>query len=206
MTFTKLICANILGATIFRCNMRLPVLASVLLMAFSTTPLLAAECSSLLDHEVRTLGDSNVVKLCDKYQGKVIMVVNTASKCAYTNQYESLEDLYTRYKDRGLVVLGFPSNDFGNQEPGTEQQIRTFCSVTYGVDFPMFAKTGVVKRNAHPFYADLAEASGTYPRWNFHKYLISAEGKLVASYQSAVDPLDDAVISEVENQLRSVRF
>ena len=162
----------------------------------------AGECSTLLDFEVRSLNDKDVVNLCDAYQGKVILVVNTASKCAYTDQYDSLEKLYERYKDDGFVVLGFPSNDFGQQEPGNEYQIKNFCRMTYGIRFPMFAKTRVSERNADPLFSELARAAGTYPRWNFHKYLIARDGRLVASYQSSVDPLDKEVISEVKNQIK----
>ena len=162
----------------------------------------AAECSSLLDFELRLLNDKSVVHLCEAYQGKVILVVNTASKCAYTDQYESLEKLYDRYRDDGLVVLGFPSNDFGQQEPGNEYQIKTFCRTTYGVRFPMFAKTRVAEGRADPFYEELAGAAGTYPRWNFHKYLIDRNGVLVASYPSSIDPMDETVVREIENRIR----
>ncbi len=160
------------------------------------------ECSALLDFDVRTLNENTVVNLCETYQGKVILVVNTASKCAYTDQYESLEKLYEQYKDKGFVVLGFPSNDFGQQEPGNEYQIKDFCRMTYGIKFPMFAKTRVSERYADPFYSELARASGTYPRWNFHKYLIGRDGQFVADYQSAIDPLDKRVIGEINRQIK----
>jgi len=162
----------------------------------------AKQCSPLLDFDVRTLNDKTVINLCEAYQGKVIMIVNTASRCAYTDQYDSLEKLYQKYQDDGLVVLGFPSNDFGQQEPGNEYQIKTFCRTTYGVQFPMFAKTRVSERYADPLYRELAAAAGTYPRWNFHKYLIDREGKLVASYRSGIDPLDESVVNEVRRQIR----
>ncbi len=190
-----------------RYTFRSIVLSVVFLAAlFDSTQLLAKECSPLLDFNVRTLNNNKQVNLCDEYQGKVILVVNTASKCAYTSQYDSLEKLYKQYQERGLVVLGFPSNDFGNQEPGTEKQIKDFCSVTYGVKFPMFSKTRVAYRNADPFYRKLAETSGTFPRWNFHKYLIDIEGKLVKNYQSATDPLDPRVIDDIESELKRVKF
>lgn len=162
----------------------------------------ARECSPLLDFDVRSLNNKAEVNLCEAYQGKVIMIVNTASRCAYTDQYESLEKLYQQYKDEGLVVLGFPSNDFGQQEPGNEYQIKSFCRTTYGVQFPMFAKTRVSERYADPLYKRLASVAGTYPKWNFHKYLIDRNGQLVASYRSGIDPLDKSVIEEINKQVR----
>jgi glutathione peroxidase len=167
---------------------------------------IAKECSPLLDIDVRRLNDNSMVNLCEHYQGKVILIVNTASKCAYTDQYDSLETMYRQYRDKGLVILGFPSNDFGHQEPGSEQQIQSFCRLTYGVEFPMFAKTRVTERNADELYQRLAKASGEYPRWNFHKYLLSVDGNLVSSYPSAIDPLDKRVVMQVEQELKRVKF
>jgi glutathione peroxidase len=141
-----------------------------------------------LDFEVRTLNDDRLVRLSEEYSGKVILIVNTASKCAFTGQYEGLEALYEKHKDDGLVVLGFPSNDFGNQEPGTEKQIQDFCRSTYGVRFPMFEKTRVTRKNADPLFRELGEVSGEYPKWNFHKYLIDRKGMLVGSYGSFTSP------------------
>ena len=173
----------------------------LLLATFISSEVVAKECSSLLDFDVRTLNEDTRVNLCEAYQGKVILVVNTASRCAYTDQYDSLEKLYRKYKEDGLVVLGFPSNDFGQQEPGSEKQIKSFCRMTYGVEFPMFSKTRVAKNNADPFYKQLAHISGTYPRWNFHKYLIDRNGLLVANYASAIDPLDETIIAEIKKQI-----
>ena len=177
------------------------------ILAFATLMLLggaatADNCSPLLDFDVRSLNEDTVVNLCEAYQGQVILVVNTASKCAYTDQYASLEQLYDKYREDGFVVLGFPSNDFGQQEPGNEYQIKSFCRTTYGVRFPMFAKTRVSERYADPFYQALARAAGTYPRWNFHKYLIDRKGELVASYQSAIDPLSDTVTSDINRVIK----
>lgn len=179
---------------------------ALIVTLISSAQLHASECSDLLDFDVRTLNNGKQVNLCAEYQGRVLLVVNTASRCAYTDQYDSLEKLYNRYRDRGLVVLGFPSNDFGNQEPGTEAQIKDFCSVTYGVDFPMFSKTRVNYRNADPFYKKLAEISGTYPQWNFHKYLIDSDGKLVADYMSAIDPFDPRIVTTIETELKRVKM
>ena len=175
------------------------MLALIYLFSFEAH---AKDCSELLDFNVRTLNDSHVVNLCEKYQGKVLLIVNTASKCAYTDQYSSLEKLYKDYKKEGLVVLGFPSNDFGGQEPGTEAEVKSFCRLTYGVEFPMFAKTNVAKHHADPLYKALAAASGTYPQWNFHKYLIGRNGQLVANYKSSIDPLSELVTTEIKKQAK----
>jgi glutathione peroxidase len=179
--------------------MRIFIVAVFLLLNFQ---LHAKECSALLDFNMRTLNDKEIVNLCEKYQGKVLLVVNTASRCAYTDQYDSLEKLYSQYRDDGLVVLGFPSNDFGNQEPGTEKEIQAFCRLTYAVDFPMFAKTRVTERYADPLYRKLGETSGVYPSWNFHKYLIGRDGELVANYRSNIDPLDNRLVKAIETELK----
>ncbi len=169
-----------------------------------TNPARAAElpCSDLLNFDRKPLADDEgVINLCDQYQGKVILVVNTASKCGYTYQYEGLEELYSRYKGQGLVVLGFPSNDFANQEPGDSKQIKTFCRLTYGVKFPMFEKTHVAYGTNDPLYRALAKHSGEYPRWNFHKYLINRQGQLVESYASRVEPLGGKLEGAVKELL-----
>lgn len=158
-------------------------------------------CSELLDVKVNTLAEGRPVHLCNEYQGKVVMVVNTASKCGFTHQYDGLEALYEQYRNRGFVVLGFPSNDFGQQEPGSEKQIQDFCRLTYGVKFPMFSKTGVTPANASELYRRLGQQAGEYPQWNFHKYLLDREGRLVKSFASRVDPKSAAVVSEVERLL-----
>ncbi len=164
---------------------------------------IAAEISKPvdLDVQVRTLNDNAEVNLGTEYSGKVILVVNTASKCAFTPQYEGLEKLYDEYRDQGLVVLGFPSNDFGHQEPGTEQEIKTFCRLTYGVRFPMFQKSNVTRKNADLLYQRLAAAAGEYPRWNFHKYLIDRAGNLVASFPSAVKPESPELLAKIQSLL-----
>jgi glutathione peroxidase len=123
-----------------------------------------------------------------QYQGKVVLVVNTASYCGFTRQYDGLEKLYANLRPKGLVVVGFPSNNFGNQEPGTEKEIADFCRLTYGVQFPMMAKTEVVGPAAHPFFQELAKTTGEKPQWNFHKYLIDRSGRKVASFSSRVEP------------------
>src|SRR6187455_1131632 len=136
-----------------------------------TTHMHAAECPPLLDAALPTLSDDKPESIC-QYQGKVLLVVNTASECGYTPQYEGLEKLYRRFKDKGLVVVGFPSNDFGAQEPGSNKEIAEFCRTTYGVQFPMFEKSSVAKGAANPLFVDLIAKTGTAPRWNFHKYVV----------------------------------
>lgn len=154
-----------------------------------------------LNIDMRTLNGNEVVNLGKAYQGKVMLIVNTASKCAFTGQYEGLEKLYRDYQDAGLVVLGFPSNDFGNQEPGSEKQIQDFCRLTYGVQFPMFEKTHVTRKNAGTLYSMLGKAAGEYPKWNFHKYLIDRQGRLVASYSSFASPDKGKLLKKIEELL-----
>jgi glutathione peroxidase len=129
--------------------------------------------------------------------------VNTASKCGNTPQYEGLEKLYDEYGEQGLVVLGFPSNDFMGQEPGTEEEIQEFCRLTYKVRFPMFEKVTVKEGKAHPFYDRLAADSGTYPTWNFHKYLIGRDGKLIAEFSPRTQPYDDKLLQQIKAALGS---
>ncbi len=156
---------------------------------------------TLLDHDFRMLASSEEVNLCEAYSGKVLLVVNTASKCGFTYQYEGLEKLHEEYNEEGLMVLGFPSNDFRGQEPGTEEEIQDFCRLTYGVKFPMFEKITVKKGNAHEFYNDLADSAGTYPKWNFHKYLIGRDGQLITDFGTRTKPYADEVISALEKAL-----
>jgi glutathione peroxidase len=162
----------------------------------------AAACeSTLLDQDFRKLAAEESVNLCDAYEGRVVLVVNTASKCGNTPQYDGLEKLYDEYGEAGLVVLGFPSNDFMGQEPGTEEQIEEFCRLTYGVEFPMFEKTTVKGDAAHPFFRQLADASGTYPTWNFHKYLIGRDGQLLAEFSPRTKPDDEKVVGAIRAAL-----
>jgi glutathione peroxidase len=156
---------------------------------------------SLLDQDFRRLASDEVVNLQAAYGGKVVLVVNTASRCGNTPQYEGLEKLYEQYGEQGLVVLGFPSNDFFGQEPGSEEEIQEFCRLTYGVRFPMFEKVSVKEGEAHPFYQQLAAAAGTYPTWNFHKYLIGRDGRLIAEFSPRTKPEDDKLVASIEDAL-----
>ena len=159
-------------------------------------------CPVTLNHQVRELNGEQDIDLCKQYLGKVVLIVNTASKCAFTDQYDGLEKLYAKYKDQGLVVLGFPSNDFGNQEPGDEQQVQEFCRLTYGVQFPMFAKSHVKKDNADPMHKTLGELTGTYPKWNFYKYLLDRDGNIAGVYSSLTSPDSSSLVSKIEQLLK----
>jgi glutathione peroxidase len=162
----------------------------------------AGACPPLLQQTVKTLLDEKPVSLCD-YGGKVLLVVNTASFCGFTPQYKGLEALHRRYKDKGLVVLGFPSNDFGSQEPGTAKEIKDFCESTYSVKFPMFSKTVVTGNAASPLYKALSQKGGGEPQWNFHKYLIDRKGEQVFSYGSRTAPEDSKLVAQIETLLRA---
>jgi len=161
----------------------------------------ALPCSGLLQHNFLRLQDEKPQSLC-QYQGKVVVVVNTASFCGFTPQYRGLEDLYAKYKDRGLVVLGFPSNDF-SQETGSNKEIADFCENTFGVKFPMFAKTSVSGKDANPLFRQLAAKTGTVPRWNFYKYVIARDGVSVVSFNSLAAPGSRQFVKEIEKQLAS---
>lgn len=159
-----------------------------------------AACPPLLNKTFPRLQDEKPQSLC-QYSGQVILVVNTASYCGFTKQYTGLEALYARYKDKGLVVLGFPSNDFGSQEPGSAKEIAEFCANTYGVKFPMFAKSHVVGSEANPLHAELRKATGTRPKWNFYKYLIGRNGQAIEAYSSMTSPDDRGLIEDIEKAL-----
>lgn len=165
-----------------------------------TTPP-AVSCPALLQHQFPRLQDDAPQNLC-QYAGKVVLVVNTASYCGFTKQYEGLEALYAKYEKRGLVVLGFPANDFGQQEPGDAKQIADLCYNTYGVKFPMLDKTVVVGPKRNAFYAQLFQATKAAPQWNFHKYLIARDGKTVSSFASDVEPGSKTLVTAIEAALQ----
>lgn len=166
---------------------------------------LAAAAGGLLDRSFRPLAGKEPFNLAQAYGGDVLLVVNTASKCGYTPQFEVLEAMHARYRTRGFAVLGFPSGDFKAQELEDEQQIQAFCTLTYGVKFPMFQKVHVVGGEATPLYQDLARAAGEAPKWNFHKYLVGRDGRLIASFGSKVTPDDPQVIAAIEKALQAPR-
>ncbi|WP_242104079.1 MULTISPECIES: glutathione peroxidase [unclassified Lysobacter] len=170
-------------------------------MSLAALPALAGE--ALLDHDFRPLAGKAPVNLRQTYAGNVLLVVNTASKCGFTPQFEGLEALHAKYGGKGFAVLGFPSGDFKSQEFEDEKQIQQFCTLTYGVKFPMFEKVHVVGKQATPLYRDLAEASGQEPQWNFHKYLIGRDGRLIAGYGSKTAPDDPALVAAIEAALQA---
>ena len=156
---------------------------------------------SLYDFSAQTL-DGQPAALRD-HQGKVVLIVNTASKCGFTGQYAGLQHLHESYHARGLTVIGVPSNDFGGQEPGTEAEIKAFCSAHFHVGFPMTTKTSVVGPNAHPFYRWAANELGTVarPRWNFHKYLVAPDGRLADWFSTVTGPSSSRMIGGIERVL-----
>jgi glutathione peroxidase len=156
-------------------------------------------CPALLQKSFLRLQDEKPQSLC-QYSGKVLVVVNTASFCGFTSQYQGLEALYAKYKDRGLVVLGFPSNDF-SQETGSNKDIADFCENTFGVKFPMFAKSTVTGKTANPLFKELTEQTGSRPRWNFHKYVVGRDGRAVTSFASNVNPQDPIFLKEIEQKV-----
>lgn len=159
----------------------------------------AGSCPAALNFRFPRLQDESPQNLC-QYAGKVVLVVNTASYCGFTPQYEGLEALYSKYRERGLVVLGFPSNDF-SQEPGSSKEISDFCYNTYGVKFPMLGKSHVRGGEANPMYLMLTKETGTAPKWNFYKYLIDRKGQVVGSYNSMVKPDDKQFVAKIEELL-----
>ncbi|MGH8784872.1 MAG: glutathione peroxidase [Cupriavidus necator] len=163
----------------------------------------AGACPASLNFTFPRLQDDAPQNLC-QYAGKVVLVVNTASYCGFTPHYEGLEALYAKYGARGLVVLGFPSNDF-SQEPGSQKEIADFCYNTYGVKFPMLGKSHVRGSDANPMYALLAKQTGTTPKWNFYKYLIGRDGQVVASYGSRTSPDDKELVAKIESLLGAQR-
>ena len=177
-----------------------PLQAQPTAVAVAPTPT-NASCPVLLQQNVLRLQDEKPQSLC-QFAGKVVVVVNTASFCGFTPQYEGLEALHAKYKDQGLVVLGFPSNDF-SQETGSNKQIADFCQNTFGVKFPMFTKTSVAGKDASPLFKQLSAKTGAAPKWNFYKYVIARNGQTVESFDSAVDPKSNAFVKTIERQLAS---
>ncbi|HEY0662636.1 MAG TPA: glutathione peroxidase [Lysobacter sp.] len=181
--------------------MRVKFLIAPILAAIALAAGLATASGGLLDHSFRPLAKKQPVNLGKTYAGDVLLVVNTASKCGFTPQFEALEALHRKYRGKGFAVLGFPSGDFKAQEFDDEGEIAKFCTLTYGVKFPMFEKVHVVGDDATPLYKQLATTSGEAPKWNFHKYLVGRDGQLIASYGSKIAPDDATVVAAIENAL-----
>ena len=162
-----------------------------------------ANTKSVHDFTLKSI-DGQEVKL-DAYKGKVALLVNVASRCGYTPQYEGLQALYSKYKDQGLVVLGFPANNFGSQEPGSNEEIKTFCSTKYKVTFPMFAKLSVKGDDIHPLYQFLTSTEAGFAgevQWNFGKFLVDKNGKVIARFASGDEPESSQVTQAIEQALK----
>ncbi len=182
-------------------NHRLLLTCCAALLCGGLVPAAASTCPATLNHTLPRLQDEKPQSLC-QYQGKVVLAVNTASYCGFSGQYNGLEALHARYKDAGLVVLGFPSNDFA-QEKGSNKEIAEFCENTFGVKFPMFTASSVRGDKANPFFRQLIAQGATPPRWNFYKYLIGRDGKLIESYGSMTGPEDRKLTAAIEKSLKA---
>lgn len=176
------------------------LILSTLSIIFMSTP---TQAQSIYDFTMTTIEGEE--RSLARYEGQVVLVVNVASRCGLTPQYADLQELYDTYHDQGLVVLGFPANDFMGQEPGSNEQIQEFCEQKFGVTFPMFAKISVKGSERHPLYAYLEEATNERPGWNFHKYLIDRQGQQVVSIPSAKRATDRAVVDQIEAMLGAAK-
>ena len=147
--------------------------------------------------------EGNIINLAD-YKEKVIIIVNVASRCGFTNQYKDLQALWSEYKDKGLVIVGVPSNNF-RQEPGSNKEIKVFCETTFGIDFPITEKTDVIGDNTHPFFiwAKKNYGSGAIPKWNFHKIIVGKDGKVANTFSSITNPSSSKFISTLEKELKN---
>jgi len=171
----------------------------VVFAAFMWTTARAEECPKFLDHDFRKLHASETINLCQQYAGRPLLIVNTASHCGFTPQFKGLESLHRKYEDRGLVVLGFPSNDF-RQEADNEEKTAQVCYINYGVTFTMMAPISVTGTDVHPLFRELASQS-SQPNWNFNKYLVSPSGKVVKHFDTGTTPESSPVIRSIENLL-----
>lgn len=176
------------------------ILTFVVLILFASAPAMAADKTA---HEFTLTGIDGKPMPLAQFRGRPVLVVNTASECGYTPQYEGLEELWQAYKDKGLVIVGVPSNDFGGQEPGTAAEIATFCKINYGVTFPLADKTVVKGQGAHPFYKWAEQQAGPEgaPKWNFHKYLIAADGTFAGWFSTQAKPTGPKITAAIKKAL-----
>ena len=190
---------------IFLRNIFYPIFFGVLFLTAVCAPQLKeVPVTEFYDITASTITGETIT--LSKYKGKVLLIVNTASKCGFTYQYDGLQELHEKYEEKGLVVLGFPSNNFLGQEPGTNEEIQTFCRLNYGVTFPMFEKISVKGDNQHPLYIYLTSKQtnpefGGRITWNFNKFLISRTGKIVDRFSSRTKPQDEKLIAAIEAEL-----
>lgn len=184
---------------------RVTLAAGLFLMAATAVPQGPVAPAGVLDHAFRPLAAREPVNLRATYGGDVLLIVNTASKCGFTPQYEALEAMHARLRPRGFAVLGFPSGDFKEQEFEDEAAIQEFCTLTYGVKFPMFQKVHVVGSEVTPLFRQLAEATGQAPQWNFHKYLVGRDGRVLAQWGSRTRPDDPDIAAAIERALAAPR-
>lgn len=180
---------------------------TVLLIILSLMSLNTVDTTTDSIYEFKPTNINGKETSLSEYKGKVLLIVNTASECGYTPQYEGLQTLYEDYKDKGLVVLGFPANNFGGQEPGTDKEIKKFCKVNYDVNFPMFSKVSVKGKDQHPLFKYLTSApnnnfSGAI-KWNFEKFLINKDGKLINRFRSATEPQSEEITRAIQQALNS---
>jgi len=160
----------------------------------------ASGCPDILQGKQRLLNSTEEIALCDAFKGKTLLVVNTASQCGFTPQFEQLEQLHQTYKDQNFAVVGFPSNDF-RQDRGSEEKTAKICYLDYGVTFPMMARTSVLGENANPVFAEITNQAGVTPKWNFYKFLINKDGKVVATFPSSTSPTSTTLTNMIEQQL-----
>lgn len=180
--------------------MKIKLLAASLVVTLLAGPVAAEQCAAVLDHELPKLRSKETINLCEQFQGKALVVVNTASFCGFAPQFKGLEALYQRYKDDGLVVLGVPSDDFF-QESDDAAETAEVCYVNYGVTFPMAQTQPVRGSDATPLFKELAKQAGGAPRWNFYKYVVDRNGQVVDYFSSKVEPDDSKLIAAVEKAL-----
>jgi len=183
-------------------GVKIKILLFIILMSLLNFKNSSASYEKLFyDFKIKSI-KGNEIDL-SKFKGKTVLMVNVASKCGFTKQYEDLQDLWSKYKKRGLIVLGVPSNQFGNQEPGTEKEIKEFCEVNFNINFPMTSKINVKGENAHEIYkwALINYGKSAVPKWNFHKILINSEGKIEETYMSFTKPNSPKIINKIEKLL-----